>query len=43
MGLIVNAGEVLEIKVGVNLGRGDVGVAEQFLDTPQILARFEQV
>ena len=31
MGSVVNAGQVLEIKMGVDLGRGDVRVPEQFL------------
>ena len=43
MGLIVDAGEVLEIKVGVDLGCRDVGVAEQLLHPAQVLARFEQM
>ena len=32
MGLIIHLGKVLKIEVGVNLGGGDVGVAEHFLD-----------
>ena len=43
MRLVINAGEVLEIKVGVDLGRGDIGVAEQLLNASQVLAGFEQV
>src|SRR5271165_2234014 len=34
---------MLEIKVCVHLRRRDVRVAEQFLHTAQILARFEQM
>jgi hypothetical protein len=33
MGLIVNAGEMLEIKMGIYLRRRDVCVPEQFLDS----------
>ena len=40
---VVDAGEVLEIKVGVDLGRADVGVAQQFLHGAQVLRRFQQV
>ena len=40
---VIDAGEVLEIKVGVHLRRGDVRVTEQFLDPAQILTRLEQV
>ena len=36
MGLVVDAGQVLKVQVGVNLGGGDVGVAEQFLHGPQV-------
>jgi hypothetical protein len=43
MGLVIDAGEVLKIKVGVNLCRRDIGMAEQFLDTSQVLAGLEQV
>ena len=32
-----------EIKVGVDLRRGDVGVAEQLLHAAQILTRFKQM
>jgi hypothetical protein len=41
--LIVDAGEMLKIKVGVDLGRGDVGMAQEFLHAPQILTRLEQM
>ena len=40
---VVDPGEVLEIKVRVDLRRADVGVAEQFLHRAQVLARLEQV
>jgi hypothetical protein len=43
MRLIVDAGKMLKIKLGVNLCRRNVGVTEQFLDAAQILARFQQV
>src|SRR6185437_751259 len=40
---VVNAGEVLEVKVGVDLGRGDVGMPQQFLYPAQLGAGLEQV
>jgi hypothetical protein len=43
MCLVVNAGEMLEIKVGVDLGRADVGVTEQLLDGAQVAGGFQQV
>jgi hypothetical protein len=43
MGLIIDAGEVLKIKVSVDLRCCDIGVAEQLLDATQVLARLEQV
>ena len=36
MRLVVYLGEVLEIKVSVDLGRGDVGVPQELLDGTQI-------
>lgn len=35
--------QVLARDVGVDLGRGDVGVAEQGLDDPKVRAAFQQV
>src|SRR5512139_525768 len=43
VGSVVDAGQVLEIKMGVHLGRADVGVAEQFLHRPQVARRLQQV
>ncbi len=43
MGRIVDLGEVLKIKVGVNLSGCYVRVAQQFLYAAQVLAGFEQV
>src|SRR5688500_13465177 len=43
MGCVVNAGQVLEIKMGINLRRGDVGMAEELLYATQFSARFKQV
>src|SRR5579863_9889095 len=40
---VVDAGQVLEIKMGVDLGGGDVGVAEQLLHSAQLPDRFQQV
>jgi hypothetical protein len=34
---------MLEIKVSIDLGRCDIRVAEEFLNTPEIVARFKQV
>ena len=43
MRLVVYLGEVLEIKVSVDLGRRDVGVAQEFLYPPEVVARLEDV
>ena len=43
MRLIVHAGQVLEIKVGVDLGGADIGVAQEFLHGTQIAAGFQQM
>lgn len=43
MRCVVNSRQMLKIKVGVDLGGRDVGMAEQFLNAAQVLARFEQV
>jgi hypothetical protein len=43
MGLIVDAGEMLEIKMGIHLSGGDVCVSEQFLNSAQILTGLQQV
>ena len=43
MCLVVNLGEMLEIKVRIHLGRGYVRVPEQFLHAPQVMARFEDM
>src|ERR1700752_2853254 len=40
---VVDAGEVLEVKMSVDLRRRDVGVPQQLLDATQLPARFEQV
>ena len=40
---VVRLGQVLEVQAGVDLGRGDVGVAQQLLDRPQVAARLQQV
>ena len=41
MGLVINAGEMLEIKVGVDLGGGDIRMAKQFLNAAQVLTGFQ--
>ena len=43
MSFVVYLGEVLEVKVSIYLGRADIRVAQQLLDTAQVVARFEQV
>lgn len=41
--LVVDFAEAAAGEVGVDLGGGEAGVAEQFLDGAQVGARFEQV
>ncbi len=43
MSLVVYLGEVLEVKVRIYLGRAYIRVAQQLLDTAQIVARFKQM
>src|SRR6266699_6389612 len=43
VGSVVDAGEVLEVKVGVDLGARDIGVTQELLDAAQLPARLEQV
>jgi hypothetical protein len=43
VGLVVYLGEVLEVKVSIDLCCGDIRVPQQFLDTTQVVAGFEQV
>ncbi len=43
MSFVVYLGEVLEVKVSIYLRRADIGVAEQLLDTTQVVTRLEQV
>ena len=38
MGFIVNLSEVLEIKMGINLGRTNVCVTKQFLNGSKVSA-----
>ncbi len=38
MGFVVYLGQVLEVKVRIYLGRADIGMTEEFLNTPQIVA-----
>ena len=40
---VVDAGEVLEIEMGVYLGGRDIGVSEQFLHRAQVGTGFQQV
>ena len=40
---VVGLGQMLEIKPGIDLGRGDVGVAQQLLHRAQVAARLQQV
>jgi hypothetical protein len=43
MRFVVDAGEMLKIKVGVDLGRADIGVAQEFLHRPEVATGLEQV
>ena len=43
MGLIVDLGQVLPVKVSVYLGGGNVGVAKQFLNCTQVARGLEQM
>src|SRR5579862_7607494 len=43
MGSVVDAGEVLEVKMSIDLGGRDIGVAEELLHTAQLATRLEQV
>ena len=43
MGSVVNLGEVLKIKVRVNLGGRNIRVTQELLNTPQIVAGFQQM
>jgi hypothetical protein len=40
---VVDLGQVLEIEVRVDLGRGDIGVAEQFLHAAQVAGGLQHV
>jgi len=43
MSLVVYLGQVLEVKVRIDLGGRDTGVPEEFLDAAQIVARLKKV
>ena len=43
MGLVVYLGQVLEVKVGIDLGRADVGVPQQLLHRPDVLAALQEM
>ena len=43
MGGVVDAGEVLEIEVGINLSGADVGVSQQFLHGTQVAGGFQKM
>ncbi len=43
MRLVVYLGQMLEIKMSINLCGRDVGMPEQFLHAPEVVTRFEQV
>ena len=43
MSSVVYLGEVLEVKVRVDLGRRDVRMTQQLLDATQIVARFQKM
>jgi hypothetical protein len=41
VGLVVDLREMLEIEVGVDLGRRDIRVSQQFLNRAQITGRLQ--
>ena len=43
MSLVVYLGQVLKIKVRIHLGRGNVRVTEELLNTAQVLTGFQQM
>ena len=43
MGRVIHLGQVLEIKVGVNLSGGEVGVSQQVLYGAQVVTGFQDV
>ena len=43
MRFIVNLGEPLKIEMSVHLGRAQIGMAEQFLNSAQITAGFQHM
>jgi hypothetical protein len=43
MSFVVYLGEMLEVKVGVDLGGRNVGMAQQLLHSAQVVAGFQQV
>ena len=43
MGLVVGLREVLKVEMGIDLGGGDIDVAEQFLHRAQVRAGLQQV
>ena len=43
MSRVIDTGEMLEIQLGVELGRGDVGMPQHFLDCSQILSRLQHM
>ena len=42
MKLLVDGLEAAVVDVGIDLGRGDIAVAEKLLDTPQVRPLFQQ-
>src|SRR5690348_9661602 len=43
MRAVVHLGEVLEVEMGVDLGRPDVGMSQKFLDGAEVARGFQQV
>lgn len=43
MGLIVDGSQVLEIEMGVDLGGGEMGMSQHFLNGAEIMAGLQQV
>ena len=43
MSAVVDLGKVLEVEVGIYLGRSNAGVAQQLLHGAKVAARFQQM
>ena len=43
MGFVVYLGQMLEVKVRIDLGRRDIGMAQELLHAPQVMTRLQEV